>query len=228
MSYYRSRDLKKHSTNCYPFNEYNKIQESFQQSFNTNSPHEKNNIEYFQQSFNTNSPHEKNNSQYFQQSFNTNSPHEKNNIEYFQQNFHQNVEKKVETEDDKKSVIIYENKILNGVNPLIWGPSFWFTLHNGSIRYALKPSPILKERMKQFVLNIPIMIPCEKCADHAQFYIESHYDKIDEIVSSKSNLFEFFWKFHNEVNSRLNKTHITLQKAYDIYNGKIEMKCLKY
>ena len=221
MSYYRSRDLKTHSTNDYPFNEYNKIQENFQQSFNTNSPQ-------FQQSFNTNSQQEKNKIEYFQQNFNTNSQHEKNNIEYFQQNFHQNVSQNIEKEDDNKTVIIYENKLLNGVNPLIWGPSFWFTLHNGSLRYALKPSPILKERMKQFVLNIPIMIPCEKCADHAQFYIESHYDKIDEIVSSKSNLFEFFWKFHNEVNSRLNKQQITLQKAYDIYNGKIEMKCLKY
>ena len=106
MSYYRSRDLKTHSTNDYPFNEYNKIQENFQQSFNTNSPQ-------------------------FQQSFNTNSQHEKNNIEYFQQNFHQNVSQKIEKEDDNKTVIIYENKLLNGVNPLIWGPSFWFLRESG-------------------------------------------------------------------------------------------------
>ena len=82
--------------------------------------------------------------------------------------------------------------------------------------------------MKHFVLNIPIMIPCEQCADHAQFYIDSNFDKIDEIVKNRFNLFEFFWKFHNEVNRRLNKSQITLQKAVDIYSGKIEMKCLKY
>ena len=42
--------------------------------------------------------------------------------------------------------ILMENE--NSGNPEVWGPAFWFSLHNGAIKYPENPSPLWKERMK--------------------------------------------------------------------------------
>lgn len=119
-------------------------------------------------------------------------------------------------------------KYSNSNDPSVWGPAFWFSLHNGAIRFPINPSPLWKERMKYFILGIPVMVPCESCSDHAMTHIEANYNNLDEIVSSRSKLFEFFWKFHNFVNKRLNKYEMTLEDAYKLYEGKVLLTTLKY
>lgn len=110
-------------------------------------------------------------------------------------------------------------KNVNSSDPEVWGPSFWFSLHNGALKYPINPSPIWKERMKHFIIGIPVMLPCEKCSHHASSYIESQYKNLDDIVKNKDNLFTFFCNFHNIVNERLNKPQITIEEAYKLYNN---------
>jgi hypothetical protein len=119
-------------------------------------------------------------------------------------------------------------KYANTANPVVWGPAFWFSLHNGALRYPIQAAPLWKERMKHFILGIPVMVPCEKCSDHATAYLESNYYRIDEIVTSRSKLFEFFWEFHNVVNRSLGKPEMSLQKAYEMYSGEVEVSRLVY
>ena len=111
--------------------------------------------------------------------------------------------------------------------PDVWGPLFWFSLHNGALRYPKDPSNIWKERMKNYIFGIPVMVPCEKCSIHASAYIESQTD-IDTVVTSREKLFEFFWKFHNFVNKKLGKKEISLEEAYSIYNSRTDIKTLSY
>ena len=67
------------------------------------------------------------------------------------------------------------DRYVNSANPEVWGPAFWFSLHNGALRYPIQASPTWKERMKHFILGIPVMVPCEKCADHATAHLEANY-----------------------------------------------------
>ena len=95
-------------------------------------------------------------------------------------------------------------KQLNNVNsgsPFVWGPAFWFSMHNGAWRYPKSASPFWKSRMKSFIQGIPVMLPCENCADHACAYIESQKHNLDHIVRGKDNLIKFFVDFHNFVNN---------------------------
>lgn len=101
----------------------------------------------------------------------------------------------------------------NGSDPNIWGPHFWYILHNNSAKYPQNPSNCWKERMKNFILGIPSMVPCEKCIIHSTQYIEQHRDNLDNIVSTRENLFKWFVDFHNEVNIRNGKCKFTLQMA---------------
>ena len=116
----------------------------------------------------------------------------------------------------------------NPSDPRIWGPAFWFTLHNGAIRYPIKASPICAERMKGFILGMPVMIPCEKCQDHATSYIEANYCKLDEIVSGREQLFNFFVSFHNNVNERYNKPIMSNEDAYSLYTSGVNVTKLEY
>ena len=116
----------------------------------------------------------------------------------------------------------------NTSDPEVWGPSFWLTLHNGSAKYPVKASPIWAERMKGFILGIPVMIPCEKCSDHATSYIEANYDRLDEIVNGRDNLFKFFVDFHNQVNERYGKPIMSYEDAKKLYSGRARVLKLEY
>lgn len=112
-------------------------------------------------------------------------------------------------------------------SPDVFGPPFWFVLHNGSAGYPDDPSPDTQERMKNFILALPIMIRCLECREHATAHIEKNKDKLTEITSSKKNLFGFFVDFHNMVNKFTNKPQITYEEAMDMYTGKAEIERIK-
>lgn len=116
----------------------------------------------------------------------------------------------------------------NSGDPKVWGPAFWFTLHNSAARYPIKASPLCAERMKGFILGMEVMIPCENCADHATAYIEKNWHRMDEIVSGRKHLFSFFHSFHNYVNRRYGKPEMSIEDAYALYTGRTNVTKLTY
>ena len=99
--------------------------------------------------------------------------------------------------------------------PDMFGPSFWFTLHNGATAYPYNPTPVIRNGMKQFLISLPIMIPCVACKEHSHDLLKTV--DLDHIVASRANLFEFFVNFHNYVNSRYNKRTMSLEEAKALY-----------
>ena len=132
---------------------------------------------------------------------------------------------------EKEETLKATYKLVKGANsghPETWGPAFWFSMHNGASSYPKKASPIWRERMKSFIQGIPVMVPCEKCADHACAYIEKRKDDLDEVVKNNENLFVFFVEFHNFVNSRLGKSQMSLEDARKMYGGSAEVLTIEY
>jgi len=123
-----------------------------------------------------------------------------------------NVPMSHQTEDREK----YQEK--SNRSPEVWGPPFWFTLHNGSLNYPSLANPLCIERMKNFIIGIPVMIPCETCKEHATSYIETNKDYLDYICASRDKLFKFFVDFHNFVNIRLKKPEMSYDDAYRLYD----------
>ena len=113
--------------------------------------------------------------------------------------------------------VVKSNKPENTSNPSIWGPSFWFTIHNGICTYPISASLIQKERMKGFILGIPAMLPCEICKVHATHYIDDVKKQLDIICSGRDSLFKWSVDFHNSVNKRNNKKELSYEEARKIY-----------
>ena len=112
--------------------------------------------------------------------------------------------------------------------PEIFGPPLWFSLHNGALNYPEVASPIVKERMKSFILALPIMLPCETCKNHANEFIENNKEYLDTICSTRENLFNFFVDFHNNVNSFTNKPIMSREGALKLYSGNIKITKFSY
>ena len=130
--------------------------------------------------------------------------------------------------DNNLTMTFQINKVNTLTSPGVWGPSFWFILHNSANSYENSPSPLTVKRMKNFIIGIPIMVPCASCREHSTGYIEEKMDKLDDICSNKDKLFNFFVDFHNFVNKRLNKPIMSYDEATKLYSGKVEIKTLSY
>lgn len=120
------------------------------------------------------------------------------------------------------------SKDMDTSKPDIFGPPFWFTLHNGAAHYPIKASPLCAQRAKGFILGIPVMIPCANCSDHATAHIESVRDKLDQIVSGRDAFFKFTVDFHNYVNARYNKPIMSVHDAYKLYTSPASVNMMKY
>lgn len=104
-------------------------------------------------------------------------------------------------------------------DPEIFGPPFWFTLHNAAVAYFDKPTLEMRTMMKRFIMSIPIIVPCDMCRKHSYDYIQAQETKglIDKCVSDRSQLFQFFLDFHNYVNSKKGSPLISLEDAQLLY-----------
>ena len=130
--------------------------------------------------------------------------------------------------NDSELTMKYELVEGTGTSPDVFGPPFWFTLHNGAAKYPVNPNKIVQKKMKDFIIAIPVMLPCLKCKDHAISYIESNLESLDDIVSSREKLFNFFVDFHNYVNKRYGKKIYSYDEAYNLYNGTVKLFRMSY
>jgi len=113
-------------------------------------------------------------------------------------------------------------------DPRVWGPPFWFTLHNSAAYYPEKASQITIQRIKQRILSIPFELPCVDCRTHANNFINSRKDKLDDICSGRDSLFAFYVDFHNKVNERHNKPIMSLENAKKLYINGIRVEKISY
>ena len=104
---------------------------------------------------------------------------------------------------------------MTSIDPNIWGPHFWTTLHFIASAYDDNPNQSVKTAMKTFIRTIPVLLPCKECQDHAFDYIRK--TDLDTAVSNRSKLFAFFVDFHNAVNTRLGKPTFSLANAINTY-----------
>lgn len=131
------------------------------------------------------------------------------------------------TETEKKPTLKWETKQYSNLSdPKVWGPAFWFTLHTGAAKYPISASPIVADRMKSYIMGIPVMLPCTICQTHASNHIEKNKCNLDDICSGRDKLFKFFVDFHNIVNKRYNKSMVSVEEAYKMYNGGIDVSTM--
>lgn len=102
----------------------------------------------------------------------------------------------------------------NTTDKKIWGPHYWFMIHNFAANYPETPNIVEIEVAANFIRSLPILLPCSECAAETHSYVEK-YNKEDKyienyIVNTKNNLIIFFIRLHDFVNLRLNKPTLNI------------------
>ena len=109
------------------------------------------------------------------------------------------------------------------MDPNIWGPKMWFSLHTITFTYPFKPDIEQKERFKNFFNSLEYILPCKICRVHFSKNIRKH--PIDNNLINRKSLVFWLIDIHNMVNQVNNKRKYSYDeviKIYEkIYNKKI-------
>lgn len=103
-------------------------------------------------------------------------------------------------------------------DPNIWGPHFWFALHTSAAQYPESPTLRVQGLMKQRIQAIPYELPCNVCKIHSQSYIQYRLNDLDDVVSTRSSLFNFYVDLHNNANKTTGKRILSYDEALSIWN----------
>lgn len=103
-----------------------------------------------------------------------------------------------------------------GIEPHIWGPTAWATIH---LICLGAPDVLEADQLsyKKFFDALPYVLPCEKCRKHLIQHLEKH--PMDAaLAGGKSTLFAWSVDLHNEVNVMLGKPTMSVQDALKFWS----------
>lgn len=98
----------------------------------------------------------------------------------------------------------------SNINPKIWGPYFWETIHFTAYGYPENPNELDKKTYYDFYSNIMKVLPCDKCTNSAQQLFKK--SNINNSLGSKKDLIKWTYLFHTSVNNELGKKSPTLEE----------------
>ena len=89
------------------------------------------------------------------------------------------------------------------MNPSVWGPKLWFSLHSITLNYPKKPSFKDQKTYNNFFVSLQHILPCKNCAGN----YKKHLDKfpITENLGCRKDIVLWLINIHNEVNKTLGK-----------------------
>jgi FAD-linked sulfhydryl oxidase len=93
---------------------------------------------------------------------------------------------------------------VDGIAPIIWGPSAWLLLHCIAATYPANPTELVKRQYYTFILALGNVLPCPTCRSHYKRTLGELGFCIGHL-SNRDTLFKFVFDLHNAVNQRLGK-----------------------
>ena len=104
---------------------------------------------------------------------------------------------------------------MQGLDPNVWGPHYWFFLHTISMSYPHRPNTITKKKYYEFIQNIPMFIPIETIATYFSQLLDQY--PVSPYLDSRDAFIRWMHFIHNKINQRLEKPTIPLSKFYEQY-----------
>lgn len=101
------------------------------------------------------------------------------------------------------------------MDPNVWGPKFWFSLHSVSFTYPFYPDEADKQRYKIFFEMLEYVLPCVVCRVNYAKNIKQH--PIDNHLKDRKTLAHWVIDIHNMVNTENGKPALTYNEAVSIY-----------
>lgn len=80
---------------------------------------------------------------------------------------------------------------IKSIDPEYWGKSGWIFLNSIALTYK----PEYKENYRQFILQLPFILPCKTCGENLRININS----LDDALNSKESFLNWLIKVRNGI-----------------------------
>lgn len=80
---------------------------------------------------------------------------------------------------------------IKSIDPEYWGKSGWIFINSIALTYK----PEFKDAYKQFILQLPIILPCKTCGEN----LRKNLSTLDDALMSKESLINWFIGIRNDV-----------------------------
>jgi len=153
------------------------------------------------------------------------------NVDMFAQSTHQtNLIAKlpssiIDSDTPTYSESIESNSFVDGVKVVNrWGPPTWLMLHTLAEKVKEESFQLVRKELLNIILTICLHLPCPTCAGHATEYLDNI--KLDRITT-KQQLKEMLFTFHNTVNKRKQYESFLLEELDTKYSMAITANILQ-
>ena len=80
---------------------------------------------------------------------------------------------------------------IKSIDPIYWGKHGWIFLNSIALTY----NPIYKEKYKNFIEQLPYVIPCKSCGEK----LKNNMSSLDNALNSKENFLTWLINIRNEI-----------------------------
>ena len=108
------------------------------------------------------------------------------------------------------------------MDPKVWGPKLWFSLHTMTFNYPDNPTPHHKQIYNNFFETLKFVIPCDVCSKHYTEHLKNN--PIMPNLNNKESLVKWLIDLHNEVNKSLGKRIYSYSEVMKIYKESYQNK----
>ena len=108
------------------------------------------------------------------------------------------------------------------MDPNVWGPHYWFFLHNVAFHYPNYPTTIQKKIYYRLIHNFHEFLPNKTIGNLFSKLINKY--PVTPYLDSQKDLIKWMHFIHNKINVRLDKPTITLSEHYQEFHTLYEPK----
>ena len=109
------------------------------------------------------------------------------------------------------------------LDPSVWGPQYWFTLHTIAMCYPTNPNEVTKRKYYDFIQNLPLFIPVRQIGDGFAKFLDQY--PVTPYLDSRESFMKWMHFIHNKINNSLKLPELTMEEAmhkyYELYKPKV-------
>jgi len=111
------------------------------------------------------------------------------------------------------------------LDPIVWGPHYWFVLHTIALTYPSHPNETIKKKYYDFVHNIPLFLPITTIGNKFSALLDKY--PVTPYLDSQQSFVKWIHFIHNKINVQLGKPELTMEDAMVLYYEHYKPKAIK-
>jgi hypothetical protein len=117
------------------------------------------------------------------------------------------------------------NLNVNVLNPIIWGPHYWFVLYTIALSYPNNSNDSTKKKYYDFITNLPLFLPISDIGNIFSRFLDAY--PVTPYLDSRESFVKWVHFIHNKINIYLGKPEITYYEAMNKYYENYKIKEIK-